>query len=554
MLSWVTVSFASAQTLADGLKAVYYEKYKTANDIFSKLVAANPADADANYWLGQVAISQPNHDLALARNIYTKALVSTNLNPLIMVGMGHVELMEGKAAESKTRFIAALAATDNKKGGDPKILVAVGRANADGDSKTGEAEFAIEKLNTAAKLDVKDPDIFVLEGISHLKRGREYGGDAKKAFEAALERDPKYAKAKYRIARIFMSQNSKEFFLPMLEEATQMDPAYGPAWLALYDYYSERDVNKAREYMEKYLAVSDKDCETDFFYADYLLRSGKHEEALANGKLIEANCGGDNFPKVYKLYAMVYERSGDSVQSRDNFSKYILKEKPAKIVALDYSNYAAILARFPNSDTAVEENMNKAFALDTSIISKVQSANEVAAIYAKANNFCSASKWYSTIAAVKPIVSAADFYYWGDAVTKCMNAATDTVTRNMYYQKADSIYAEYAAKYPEQVQPYSVRANAAKLYDTDTSRGTAVTAVDAYTKFLMHDTLKNKENIIRNYYYVIPYFAKVKAYDKALEATKAILSLEPTNEYALRVKEILMKSNGGLKARKEKNR
>ena len=161
MLSCVTVSFASAQTLAEGLKAVYYEKYKTAGDIFRKLVAANPADADANYWLGQVAISQPNRDLELAKAIYTKALVATNQNPLIVVGMGHVELMEGKATESKAHFTAALAATNNKKGGDPKILTAVGRANADGDSKTGEVEFAIEKLNTAAKLDLKDPGIFV---------------------------------------------------------------------------------------------------------------------------------------------------------------------------------------------------------------------------------------------------------------------------------------------------------------------------------------------------------------------------------------------------------
>jgi len=288
MLSCVTVSFASAQTLAEGLKAVYYEKYKTAGDIFRKLVAANPADADANYWLGQVAISQPNRDLELAKSIYTKALVATNQNPLIVVGMGHVELMEGKATESKAHFTAALAATNNKKGGDPKILTAVGRANADGDSKTGEVEFAIEKLNTAAKLDLKDPGIFVLEGISHLKRGREYGGDAKRAFEAALERDPRYAQAKYRIARIFMSQNNKELFLPMLEEAAQMDPAYGPAWLALYDYYAERDVNKATDYMEKYLAVADKDCETDFFYADYLFRAGKYQESLAKAKELEA--------------------------------------------------------------------------------------------------------------------------------------------------------------------------------------------------------------------------------------------------------------------------
>ncbi|MES2776625.1 MAG: tetratricopeptide repeat protein [Bacteroidota bacterium] len=551
MLSSVAVFIAGAQSVADGVKAIYYEKYKTAKTILEKLVAANPADVDANYWLGQVALNEGN--VPAARAIYAKAMAATTQNPLIVVGMGHVELMEGKNADARAHFDAALAATNNKKGGDPKILTAVGRANADGDSKTGDPVFGIEKLTTAAKLDVKDPEIYVQSGISQLKRGGEFGGEAKKAYEEALVRDPKYAKAKLRIARIFLSQNNKELFLPLMEEATQLDPNYGPAWQALYMYYAERDVNKAKEYLDKYIALADKDCETDFFYADYLLRAGKKDEALAKAKEMEGVCGGQNFPKLDKLYAIIYDRTGDSINARASMAKYIAKENPEKIGAVDYANYASILAKFPGNEAEVETNMTKAIAKDTTAAKRIEYASLLAETYGKANNFCGQAKWLGMAAGWKSKVTATEYYYWGDAVTKCAKgyATSDSIPRSGAFATADSIYAAYITNYADQPQGYAFRAIAAKASDFDTSKGTAIAAVHAYTDFLMKDTAKNKRTIISNYYYEIPYYAKIKDFQKVLDAANAILLLDPANQYALGVKPIAekqIKARGGSPA------
>ncbi|MES2647488.1 MAG: hypothetical protein V4717_11470 [Bacteroidota bacterium] len=544
LLVWAGLMFmfnASTQTVTDGIKAIYYKKYKTAQSIFLPLVNANPADVQANYWLGQVALNQAQPDLELAKTIYTKAMLTTNKNPLIVVGLGHVALLQGDLQGSKAFFESALAATNNKKGGDPAILVAIGRANADGDSNTGDRLYAIEKLKTAAKLDPKNPEIYVLLGIEHLKGGIEAGGEAKRAFETALEIDPSYVVAKYRIARIFMGQRSKMFFMPLLEETVQADPAYGPAWLALYNYYAERDVNKAKEYIEKYIAVSDKDCETDLFYADYLFRAGKREDALAKATALEGTCTGDNMPNLYKLMSTIYDRMGDSIQARRYLLTYLSKQLPAKINATDYAVYANLLARFNGTETEVEEYMNKSFALDTSVELKLKNAAALGELYNKQNNLCVSAKWYSVASFLKPVLSASDYYYWGDAVTKCMNVQADTLVRRAMYVTADSIYQQYALNFPGQVQPFSFRANLGKLYDRDTSMGTALPAIYAYTSFLMKDSARNKAGIIRNYYYLIPYYAKLKSYDKALEAANAILLLEPTNEYALKVKQLLVR-------------
>jgi len=535
MLSSVAVIVAGAQTVADGVKAIYSEKYKTAKTILEKLVAANPADIDANYWLGQVSLNQG--DIPGARAVYAKAMTSTNMNPLLQVGMGHVELMEGKMADARAHFDAALATTNNKKGGDSKILTAVGRANADGDSKTGDPVYGIEKLTTAAKLDLKDPEIFVQLGINQLKRGGEFGGESKKAYEEALVRDPKYAKAKLRIARIFLSQNNKELFLPLMEEATQLDPNYGPAWQALYTYYAERDVNKAKEYLDKYIAVADKDCETDFFYADYLLRAGKRDDALAKAKEMEGVCGGANFPKLDKLYAIIYDRTGDSINARASMLKYISRENPDKIGAVDYANYASILAKFPGNETEIEANMMKAIAKDTTTAKRLELATLMADTYGKAANFGGQSKWLGMASGWRIKITATDYYYWGDAATKYAKSFvfSDSIPRNAAFMKADSIYSAYIINYADQPQGYAFKAIAAKAADYDTTKGTAIPVIDAYTTFLNKDTAKNKKTIISNYYYEIPYFAKIKDWQKTLDAANAILILDPTNVYALGV-------------------
>lgn len=518
---------ATAQSVADGVKDLYYKKYKSAGVLLTKLALANPADVDANYWLGQYFLVKTEPDVAAARAQYAKAMTSTNQNPLIMVGMGHVELMEGKAADARAHFDAAIAATMTKKGGDPKILNAVGRANADGDSKIGDLAYGLEKLAIAAKLDPKDPDIMINTGLLNLKKGGEFGGDAKIAFDAALLRDPKYALAKVRIGKIFQSQNNPDIFLPLYTEATTLDPNYGPAFLELYTYYSQRDVNKAKEYLDKYIAVSDKDCETDFFYADYLFRAGKYQESLDKGKQLEATC--PNFPKVYSLYAFDYDRLGDSVSAKNNMEKYMQTQNPANITGDNYSFMANLYTKFPGNEGKAQENIQKAINQDTSVANKLIFIKQMADLAAKSGNYLAQFQYLSMIQKYKPILSETDIYYWGDAASKAKN-----------YVAADSIYKNYyIAQFPDKVNGYSLRRSAAVLADADTSKGTAIEAIDGFTAFLKKDSVTNKSKIINNYVYEIYYYAKIKDYTKGLDVANAILSLspvEPVLSYAVNAK------------------
>ena len=55
LLALIITLFTSqliAQTVDDGKRFLYYEKYKSAKDVFQKLTSANPNDETASYYLG----------------------------------------------------------------------------------------------------------------------------------------------------------------------------------------------------------------------------------------------------------------------------------------------------------------------------------------------------------------------------------------------------------------------------------------------------------------------------------------------------------------------
>ncbi len=521
-----------AQTVQDGVKFLYYEQYQKAEQVFNKLLAANPADPEANYWLGQAYISDDS--VAGAKTHYAKAMTATSQNPLIMAGMGHVEVLEKKNAEAKAHFDAAIAASKGrkeKKYGDPLVLAAIGRANADGASDVGDPVYGIEKLTQAAEVDPTNPEIMVNLGVSQLKRGGEYGGEAKKAFDAALERDPKYARAYMRIGRIFETQKNTPLFLENYNKAIEVDPTYSPAYLQLYTYYQNRDVNKAKELLDKYIANTEKNRETDFFYADYLFRAGKYDESLAKAKELESTLKGEPYAKVHKLFSLNYNRLGDSLTARKEMETYMAQENPAKITGESYADMAALYLKADKDAVKADEMITKALAMDTVVENKLGYMRTLAEAYAASNDFKGQYKWLSQMMAIRNDTTARNYYFIIDAAIKAAE-----------YGAADTFASQYIASYPDQPQGYFLRNKAAILADADTSLGTALPSIEQYNNFLKADTAKNKNKIITNIGYKVYYYAnKAKDYPKAIDALDEILALDPGNTYALSAKDQLKK-------------
>ena len=64
----LNIAGIKAQTIPEGINHLYAERYKSAKEIFEKLVATNPNNLEAVYWLGQADIEL--QDVKSARDLY----------------------------------------------------------------------------------------------------------------------------------------------------------------------------------------------------------------------------------------------------------------------------------------------------------------------------------------------------------------------------------------------------------------------------------------------------------------------------------------------------
>src|ERR1700750_1116315 len=93
---------AFAQSVDQGKKFLYYQRYKSAKDVFDKILASNPNNIDAVYWEGQTLLAMK--DSVAAQDLYSKTLQSNGNAPMLLAGMGGVELRFGKTADAKQHF------------------------------------------------------------------------------------------------------------------------------------------------------------------------------------------------------------------------------------------------------------------------------------------------------------------------------------------------------------------------------------------------------------------------------------------------------------------
>jgi len=523
-----TASFS--QTLADGIKFIYYGKNRSAITALEKIVADKSKDAQSIYWLGQAYLAdyaQHGGDgLTKAKTLYQQSLQGGVNDPWIWVGSGEITLAEGGDANAaKQQFEQAITATKGKKGVEnADILNAVGRANAYGDSKHGDPQYGIDVLKRAAAADPKNPDIDINLGINYLKQGSEHGGDAVQAFTDATVRDPKYAAGYYRVGHIYQSQDNKQSMDEWYGKAISADDAYGPVYFGYFDYYKDKDVNAAKDYLDKYVVLADKDCQTSYYQADYLFRAGKYQESLAKADSMAMGACKE-FDRINMLYAYDYDRSGDSVKARSYLQKFFsVTTKPE---ADDYVLAGKVYAKFPGNEDTAAAYLTKAIQVDTVTKNKISYAKIGVDIFAKAKNLRQQLLWLGTankLSGGDGKLKESEYYKLGNSAIDAVTAAPDSVATMQNYALADSIAKAYVAAYPDKPQPYAILVNAAKAADKDTSHGYAVEPIATANQFYAKDTATTSKNsIFRNDYYLVLYYlnynksiAKIEAYKKAV--------------------------------------
>ncbi len=484
-----------AQSVEQGKKFLYYQRYKSAKDQFDKVLAANPNSLDAVYWLGQTLLRDKNQ--AAAKDLYQKTLMANGAAPIVLVGMGHIELLEGKDNDARQRFETAISLS---KGKDIDVLNAIGIANSDPNFKGGDPVYAIEKLTAATQVkNFKDPNTYSILGDAYRKQVD--GGNAVTAYQKALTIDPKFAEAKYKIGKVYLTQNNKDYFIPAFEEAIQLDPAYAPAYYELYIYwYYHQDVNKSITYFDKYLTITDPKPNDEYDKIGNLYAAKNYTDAIAKSQAKLASEGANADPRYYRLLAYSYSEMGDSVNAKKSLDDFFAKQKPEGFVPMDYTFRAQLLSKFPGNEAEAFKSFDKAIALDTLMQNKLNLMADAAALAKKMGNRAEQARWLGKVYYTDPKANKTDMYNYGFA----------------YYQAAQydsslAIFTSYKQKYPDEVFGYlwSARSNAA--LDTTMQKGAAV---DDWLKFIdvakKTDSVKYKSLIIQALFYMASYSNDIK--------------------------------------------
>jgi len=522
----VTGNALFAQNVEQGKKFFYYERYKSAKDNLEKVLAANPNNLEAVYWLGQTLIEMK--DSVTAKQLYSNALTQNGNAPLLLAGMGQIELMEGKTNDARQRFETALSLT---KGKDINVLNAVARANIS--ARLGDAAYAIEKLTPATQAkDFKNAETWVLLGDAYRKQIE--GGNAVTAFNKALTVDPRFAAAKHKIGKVYLTQNNKEYFIPAFQDAINVDPNYAPSYFELYYYYFSRDINQAKDYYDKYLAVADPDPNNDYEKTSILWASKRFDEAISTAKNFISTLGDKADPRYYKLVAYAYDEKKDSVNAKAYMDQYFAKQKAEGFVSKDYSFYAKLQGQFAQYDQAYV-NYQKAIDTDTAQDVKAELMKEASDLAKRSGNRAAQADWLGRIYKMKKNPNQNDLYNWGLAHYQAAQ-----------YQTSDSIFCGlYQSQYPNEIFGYLWCARSKQAMDDSTnSKGLAVEAYKTLAeKAKQIDSVKFRPQILSSYFYLVQYYNDIqKDINTAISYLDKVLETDPTNPDAARFKDILMKA------------
>ncbi|GAC1421611.1 MAG: hypothetical protein NVSMB67_16850 [Flavisolibacter sp.] len=516
---------AWGQNVQEGVKNIYAERYQSAKSIFEKLIATNPNNMEATYWLGQDYIAMGN--TAGAKALYEKALTANGNAPMILAGMGNVELLEGNNSSAHQHFEAAIAASRGKKGNDPLVLNAVARANIDAYSeskKTGDLDYAIAKLNEAVQTAPANADSYLNLGNAY--RRKRDGSSAVQSYRKAKQINPSLASADYRTAMLFKTQTTYgqgnwDIVLENLNNAIAADPKFAPAYLELY-YYNllyKKDFGIADNFASKYISNSDPSVENDYIKAQTDFVEKKFTEAIAIGKNIIAQTSNNAKPRVYRLLGYSYLGSKDTTAACEAVTQFFSKAKEEEVIGQDYMLRAEACGR--NNADAVRADVTKAIQMDSVLPRQIAMLNEEIA-KAKENN-------QRVLEAELRLVS---FQLRGSnaSPTELISYITVPFYLGGAYQKADSVAKVYSAAAPDSIYGYYWSALALSRIDTTMEQGLAVPAFEKSLQIAETDKIRYKSQGLQSASTLAAYFNNVKKdKESAIKYLQSGLSFDPGN-------------------------
>lgn len=515
---------AFSQSVQDGNNHLYYERYQSAEKIFSRLTKADPSNAEA--WFGLTKTYMLTNKDSVATAALATAPTTVQEQPLFEVAKGWNLLAGGDNDSATPLFEKALHQTNEK---DPQVLSAIAQAHID--AKTGNAQYAVDLLNKAIKRNKHNAELYVQLGDAYRKTID--GSAAYQAYKQAIQEADKYAAAYHSVGQIFLTQKNEEMYLDYFRKAIAADPAYAPSLYKLYLYQFYHDPAKAMDYYKQYMAHSDASVQNEYDLTDLLYLTKDYSAAVQKAKTLMQQEGEAVQPRLYKLIAYSYADMKDTATAMTYMQQYFDKAPDSLFIAKDYI-LLSDLSTATGQDSLAATSLTKAVGLEKDSAALYGYYKKISDLYGEQKDFAQQAAWLGKYNENNPKATNVDLFYWGVAHYRAENFAM-----------ADSVFGKYIAKYPEQAFGYYWQAKSKARLDEGMKEGLAVPVYKTLTDVLQKDTtdVNHKKWMAEAYSYLAAYETNTnKNYEDAVGYFEKVLEVDPGNADAKKYIDLLEKN------------
>lgn len=332
------LSFASAQTVSEGIINLDSHKYAKAKEIFNQMIAKSPT-AENYYYLGYSYLSQFEPNFELAKENFDKGLAIDSKSYLNKIGLATIKLGKGQKASAITELTQVAKESKEK---DAEVLYRIGEALTMFENNNDPA-LAITYINKAIekaqKYGVPAYYYYTLGDAYRLTRDP---GNAMTAYDRASEVAKNKASVFYRMATLWMAAKQYKKAEENIVKAINTDATYAPAYKAQAQYnkiFQKHD--ETTQSLINYTKYADEDPSTALEIAKlYFINSDFAESKATLDKVFDKV----NDPIKFKLRAYLQYNENDFVNAKTNLETYYAKVEQSRIIPSDAGLEAVIYA------------------------------------------------------------------------------------------------------------------------------------------------------------------------------------------------------------------
>lgn len=324
------LSFASAQTVAEGINYLDSHKYAKAKEVFNQLIEKSPS-AENYFYLGNAYLVQFEPNFDKAKEAFDKGITLDSKSYLNKIGLASIKMGKGQKA-SAINDLNQIAKDSREK--DPEVLYRIGEALSMYDN-SNDPNLAITFLNKAIE---KAADKDGVPAHYYYTLGDAYRmikdpGNAMSAYEKASAIAKNKASVFYRMATLWMAAKQYKKAEENINKALAIDPTYAPAYKAQAEYNRTfQRPDETSKSLINYTKYADEDPSTALEIAKlYFINSNFAEAKATLDKVFDKVSD----PIKYKLKAYLQYEENDYAGAKASLESYYSKVEQSRIIPSD---------------------------------------------------------------------------------------------------------------------------------------------------------------------------------------------------------------------------